>query len=56
MLGEFPGLDKLDADDNLRYTLDFRSVYCSIVEQWFGQDAAAIIPGAASFPRPRVIT
>jgi uncharacterized protein (DUF1501 family) len=55
LLGEFPGLDKLDADDNLRFTIDFRSVYCSLLEQWFGQDAAAIIPGAASFPRPRVI-
>jgi uncharacterized protein (DUF1501 family) len=55
MLGEFPGLAQLDPDDNLRFTLDFRSVYCSLTEQWFGQDAAAIIPGATSFPRPKVI-
>jgi uncharacterized protein (DUF1501 family) len=55
MLGEFPGLAQLDPDDNLRFSLDFRSVYCSLIEQWFDQDAAAIIPGASSFQRPQVI-
>jgi len=55
MLGEFPGLAQLDADDNVRFTMDFRAVYCSILEQWFGQDAAAVIPNASSFGRPLVI-
>ena len=55
MLGEFPGLAQLDPDDNVRFTMDFRAVYCSILEQWFGQDAAQIIPGASTFPRPVVI-
>ncbi len=55
MIGEFPGLAELDEDDNLRYTTDFRSVYCSILEQWFGQDAAQLIPNAASLGRPVVI-
>jgi uncharacterized protein (DUF1501 family) len=52
MVGEFPGLTSLDEDDNLRHTSDFRAMYCSLLEQWFGQDAAPIIPGASKFSRP----
>lgn len=55
MVGEFPGLAKLDRLNNLRYTSDFRGMYCSLLEQWLGQDAAAIIPGAASFDRPVLV-
>ncbi|MDX6582568.1 MAG: hypothetical protein QOI10_1752 [Solirubrobacterales bacterium] len=55
MIGEFPGLAQLDADDNLRATSDFRGLYCSIVEQWFGVDAASVIPSAGSFTRPALI-
>ena len=46
MVGEFPGLAQLDADDNLLVTADFRGLYCSMIEQWFGVDAAAVIPDA----------
>ena len=55
MIGEFPGLAQLDADDNLRNTSDFRGLYCSILEQWFDVDAAAVIPDAASVRRPALI-
>ena len=55
MVGEWPGLDVLDEDDNLRSTSDFRAVYCGLLEQWFGVDAAAVIPGAANFPRAALI-
>jgi uncharacterized protein (DUF1501 family) len=55
MVGEFPGLAQLDPDDNLRATSDFRGLYCSIIEQWFGEDAGAVIPDAASFARPTLI-
>ena len=55
MIGEFPGLARLDRLNNLRWTSDYRAMYCSLLEQWFGQDAAAIIPGAASFARPRLV-
>jgi uncharacterized protein (DUF1501 family) len=54
-VGEFPGLGVLDDGDNLRATADFRGVYCSLLEQWFGVDAAPIIPGAASFSRPLLV-
>ena len=55
MVGEFPGLATLDEDDNLRHTTDFRSVYCSLLEQWLGVDAAGIIPKASSFARPLLV-
>ena len=55
MVGEFPGLQNLDADDNLRSTSDFRSLYCSLLEQWFDVDAAQVMPGAGGFARPTLI-
>jgi uncharacterized protein (DUF1501 family) len=55
MVGEFPGLAQLDGNDNLRVTSDFRGMYCSLLEQWLGQDAGAIIPGAAGFVRPTLV-
>jgi uncharacterized protein (DUF1501 family) len=51
MVGEFPGLQKLDERGNLRATADFRSVYSTLLESWLGADAEAIVPNAASFPR-----
>jgi len=58
MLGEFPGLSSagLDEQGNLRATFDFRSLYCSLLEQWFATDAALVIPNAASFARATLLT
>jgi uncharacterized protein (DUF1501 family) len=55
MVGEFPGLAQLDSRQNLLKTSDFRAMYCSLLEQWLGQDAAAVIPGASGFPRPALV-
>jgi uncharacterized protein (DUF1501 family) len=56
MVGEFPGLSKgLDKDGNLRLTSDFRSVYSSLIEQWFDVDAARIIPDAHKMPRLKLV-
>jgi len=55
MIGEFPGVTKLDEDGNLRNTSDFRSIYSSLLEQWLGQDAGPIIPGASGFARPTLV-
>src|SRR5205807_1535865 len=55
MIGEYPGLDTLDDNDNLRATSDFRGLYCALLEQWLGADAGAVIPGADGFARPRVV-
>jgi uncharacterized protein (DUF1501 family) len=51
MIGEWPGLTNLDANGNQIENVDFRGVYCSLLEQWFNQEAAAVIPGASHFPR-----
>jgi uncharacterized protein (DUF1501 family) len=51
MIGGFPGLSTLDAEDNLLHTSDFRSMYCTLLESWLGVDAGPIIPGADSLPR-----
>jgi uncharacterized protein (DUF1501 family) len=55
MIGEFPGLDRLDDQGNLQPTADFRGVYSAIFEQWFDTDAARVIPNAAAFARPKIL-
>ena len=55
MVGEFPGLDRLDDDGNLRPTSDFRAVYCSLLEQWLGADPGPVIPDAGHFQRPALV-
>jgi uncharacterized protein (DUF1501 family) len=55
MVGEFPGLSKLDENENLLNTSDFRAMYCSLLEQWFQTEAGLVIPEAASFERPVLV-
>lgn len=55
MVGEFPGLSSLDVNENLRSTSDFRSMYCSLLEQWFQTEAGLVIPGASEFPRVNLL-
>ena len=56
MIGEFPGLTKLDVNENVVPTSDFRAMYCSLLEQWFGTEAGLVIPEAASFERPVLVS
>ena len=51
ILSEYPSLKSLDSHGNLRVTVDFRRIYCSLLEQWMGVDAAAVIPNAGAFGR-----
>jgi uncharacterized protein (DUF1501 family) len=53
MIGEFPGLGRggLDRNGNLKETVDFRSVYSSLAEQWFHVDAERVLPDAKKMPR-----
>ena len=55
MIGEFPGLERLDKDGNLRATSDFRGVYGALAGDWFGVDPAAILPDARGIGRPVVL-
>jgi uncharacterized protein (DUF1501 family) len=52
LVGELPALrGGLDNDGNLKATVDYRSVYCSLLEQWLGADAGAVIPNARAYQR-----
>jgi uncharacterized protein (DUF1501 family) len=55
MIGEFAPLNQLDSNGNQQENVDYRGVYCSLLEQWFGQDAAPVIPGARNFPRYQLL-
>ncbi len=56
ILTDYPDLSKLDKEDNLKVTVDFRQIYSSLIEQWLGTDAGEVISDARSFRRvPLVI-
>ena len=56
MLGSHPGVTSgLDASGNLKPTADFRAVYAALLEQWFGADSNAILPGVAGLARPALL-
>jgi uncharacterized protein (DUF1501 family) len=42
---EFPGLSRLDGDDNLLVSTEFRTVYATLLEGWLGVEAARVLPG-----------
>ncbi len=44
--GETPSLRRLDADGNLIPTVDFRSLYASVLEGWLGAGAEDILRGS----------
>ena len=44
--GEAPSLTNLDADGNVAHTTDFRRVYASLIEGWFGYaDSKSLLSG-----------
>jgi uncharacterized protein (DUF1501 family) len=55
MVGEFPGLARLDEDENLVPTSDYRGLYAAILEDWLGIEATAVIPAAKTFTRPTIL-
>jgi uncharacterized protein (DUF1501 family) len=42
LAGAYPGLDKLD-DGDLMHTVDFRSVYATLLEKWLGCEAEKVL-------------
>jgi uncharacterized protein (DUF1501 family) len=48
MVGEFPGLSKLDVNDNTISTSDYRAMYAGLLGQWFKTEAGLVIPGAGT--------
>ena len=55
VLSDYPDLTKLDSEDNLAVTIDFRRVYASLLEQWLGTDATQVIPNAGSLGRLKLV-
>jgi len=43
--GDHPLLTDLDAGD-LKYAIDFRSIYATVIEKWLGRDPAPVLGGA----------
>lgn len=44
IIGSNPDLSNLDANGNLRFQTDFRQVYASLLEQWFGERIEGLHP------------
>jgi uncharacterized protein (DUF1501 family) len=55
LLSEYPSLHQFDDDDNLKVTVDFRTVYASLIEQWLRTDAGAVLPSARSLGRIPIV-
>jgi uncharacterized protein (DUF1501 family) len=55
LLSEYPSLHDFDDDDNLKVTVDFRTVYASLIEQWLKTDAGAVLPSARGLGRIQIV-
>ena len=43
--GEPPALDRLDGNGNLPFAVDFRSMYATVLDKWWGLDATKVLSG-----------
>lgn len=43
--GEPPALNNLDKNGNLKYTVDFRSVYATVLDRWVGASSKDVLGG-----------
>lgn len=46
IFGEPPSLSNLDANGNLKYTVDFRSVYATVLDRWMGASSQEVLGGS----------
>lgn len=46
IFGEPPGLANLDANGNLKYTVDFRAVYATLLDRWMGASSRDVLGGS----------
>lgn len=46
LYGEYPSLSKLDSVGDLIYTVDFRSVYATLLDDWLKADSKSILRGS----------
>ena len=52
--GEAPRLDRLGSDGNVAHALDFRGVYATVLDSWWGIPSSPIVGGYAPVPFVRV--
>lgn len=45
LYGAPPALDRLDGNGNLPFAVDFRNLYATVLEHWWGIDSAGILGG-----------
>ncbi len=55
LLTPYPDLRAFDREDNLKVTVDFRTVYASLLEQWLGTGADEVLPDAARLGRVELV-
>jgi uncharacterized protein (DUF1501 family) len=48
--GEPPSLNNLDENGNLKYTVDFRSIYATVLDRWMGASSRDILGGSFGSP------
>jgi uncharacterized protein (DUF1501 family) len=46
IFGEPPSLSNLDSAGNLKYTVDFRSVYATVLDRWLGASSKDVLGGS----------
>ncbi len=45
LYGSHPALDRLDANGNIPYAVDFRAYYATFLERWWAMDSRAVLGG-----------
>jgi len=45
LYGAAPALDRLDGSGNPAFAVDFRQLYATVLERWWGMDSAALLGG-----------
>jgi uncharacterized protein (DUF1501 family) len=45
MYGQAPDLNRLDGNQNVVYTTDFRQIYTTVAQQWWGVNAESVVRG-----------
>jgi len=53
LYGEHPSLESLDNGD-AKFTVDFRSVYATVIEKWFARPTTGVLAG--SFPSMQMLS
>lgn len=48
VFSDYPDLSKLDGDGNMKHTVDFRSLYATVLERWLGARSSSLL--GANYP------